>query len=261
MRDQGLLSAIETVGGISALARALGLAQPSVSAWQRIPADRVVSIETITGLSRMVLRPDLFGETSESAATAIGMDPIEAMRADLYTLLSRALSRAPDGSLLEKLHTMAGDASPLGQALQQLALASLPGDAQKIERDYFNLFIGLGRGELLPYASFYLTGFLHERPLASLRDDLRRLGLERSGTMSEPEDHMAILCEVMATLIRTGSVGILLEQAHLFERHIKPWGSRFFADLESSAKTDFFKSLGALGLLWMDIEEEAFALA
>ena len=72
---------------------------------------------------------------------------------------------------------------------------------------------------------------------------------------------MAILCEVMATLIRTCSAGILLEQAHLFERHIKPWGSRFFADLESSAKTDFYKSLGALGLLWMDIEEEAFALA
>ncbi len=259
MRDQGLQSAIETVGGISALARALGLAQPSVSAWQRIPAERVVSIESITGLSRTILRPDLFGPLSEGAHTDI--EPIEAMRADLYTLLSLTLAKAPDASLLDKLHMMAGDASPLGQALQNLALASKTGDAQKIERDYFNLFIGLGRGELLPYASFYLTGFLHERPLASLRDDLRRLGLERSGTMSEPEDHMAILCEVMATLIRTGSAGILLEQAHLFDRHIKPWGSRFFADLEHSAKTDFFKSLGAFGLLWMDIEEEAFALA
>jgi len=259
MRDQGLQSAIDTVGGISALARALGLAQPSVSAWQRIPAERVVTVESITGLSRTVLRPDLFFGTSETHNSDI--EPIEAMRADLYTLLSLTLSKAPDPTLFSKMQGMTGDASPLGQALQQLAAASLPEDAAAIERDYFNLFIGLGRGELLPYTSFYLTGFLHERPLASLRDDLRRLGLERSGTMSEPEDHMAILCEVMATLIRSGSEGSLLEQAHLFDRHIKPWGSRFFADLERSAKTAFFRSLGALGLVWMDIEEEAFALA
>ncbi len=258
MRDPGLQSAIETVGGISALARALGLAQPSVSAWQRIPADRVVSIETITGLSRTVLRPDLFGTSPESP---IALEPIEAMRADLYTLLALTLAKAPDAPLLAMVHKMTGDASPLGLALQQLAAASRPEAVQALERDYFNLFIGLGRGELLPYASFYLTGFLHERPLASLRDDLRRLGLERSGTMSEPEDHMAILCEVMATLIRSEIAGNLLEQAHLFDRHIKPWGSRFFADLEHSAKTDFYKRVGALGLLWMDIEEEAFALA
>ncbi len=257
MRDQGLQSAIESVGGISALARALGLAQPSVSAWQRIPAERVVSIETVTGLSRTVLRPDLFSPHAQS----IDIEPIEAMRADVYTLLSLTLSKAPDASLLKQLQTMPGDGSPLGQALHNLAGASNHDTAPAIERDYFNLFIGLGRGELLPYASFYLTGFLHERPLASLRDDLRRLGLERSGTMSEPEDHMAIVCEVMATLIRSGSPGILLEQAHLFDRHIKPWGSRFFADLEDSANTAFFKSLGALGRLWIDIEEEAFALA
>lgn len=257
MRDPGLQSAIETAGGISALARALGIAQPSVSAWQRIPAERVVSVETITGLSRFQLRPDLF-ETAHSAKADI--DPIEQTRADIYSLLSLCLAKAPDQALLDRLSTIEGDATALGQALKKLATSSSAG-LESIERDYFNLFIGLGRGELLPYASFYLTGFLHERPLASLRDDLRRLGLERSGTMSEPEDHMAILCEIMAHLIRSDTQGVLLEQAHLFDRHIKPWGARFFGDLEQAGKTEFYKNVGALGLLWTGIEEEAFMLA
>lgn len=259
MRDQGLQSAIESVGGISALARALGLAQPSVSAWQRVPADRVVSVESVTGVSREILRPDLFDQNNAQGGPTI--DPVEATRADLYTLLSLTLAKAPGRDLLDQLAGLAGDASSLGQALQRLGQAGARDEAAVLERDYFNLFIGLGRGLLLPYASFYLTGFLHERPLAALRDDLRRLGLERSGTMSEPEDHMAILCEIMASLIRSGKPGVLLEQAHVFDRHIKPWGNRFFSDLESHATTEFYRSVGALGSLWMDIEDEAFALA
>jgi TorA maturation chaperone TorD len=54
----------------------------------------------------------------------------------------------------------------------------------------------MSRGELLPYGSYYLTGFLNERPLARLREDLQALCIERVEKQCEPEDHAAILCEI-----------------------------------------------------------------
>src|SRR4051794_41471373 len=80
----------------------------------------------------------------------------------------------------------------------ELAAAATGFDDRAVGKEFFALFVGVGRGELLPYASYYLTGFLHERPLARVREELDRRGIERAGPSREPEDHVAILLEVMA---------------------------------------------------------------
>ena len=120
--------------------------------------------------------------------------------------------------------------------------------------------MGLGRGELLPYGSYYLTGFLHERPLARLREDLVRLGIERAAAQAEPEDHAVILCEVMAGLVGRRFCAPAAADRALFERHLSPWIGRFFADLECAASAAFYRPIGALGRAFIDIETEAFAL-
>jgi hypothetical protein len=116
--------------------------------------------------------------------------------------LSLLLGKAPDADTLSRVAALKGDASDLGMAHIELASAAAAADDRAVSKEFFDLFIGLGRGDLLPYASYYLTGFLHERPLARVREDLGRLGIERAGPSREPEDHIAILLEVMAGLAR-----------------------------------------------------------
>jgi TorA maturation chaperone TorD len=256
VRDAGLSQAIEAAGGIGALARILGISQPSVSAWSRIPTDRVVAVESATGVPRQVLRPDLYAE-GEGAASVDGLDRA---RAEEYGLLARLLSAPPAARTLADLARLRGDASVLGMAHLDLAGAA-EADVAAVQSEHFALFIGLGRGELLPYASYYLTGFLHERPLARLREDLMRLGIERSEGVSEPEDHIAILCEIMAGLALQRFGNDAAAERRFFERHLKPWAGRFFADLEAAQSARFYRAVGKLGRAFMDIEAEAFALA
>ncbi len=257
MRDAGLDEAIRAVGGVGALARKIGISQPSVSNWSRIPAERVLSVEAATGVSRGILRPDLY---AEHPGVAGDIDEVDAARAQEYALLSVLLARAPNAALLERLAALRGDASALGLAHAALADAAGRTNAERVEREYFNLFIGLGRGELLPYGSYYLTGFLHERPLARLREDLSRLGIERVEGQAEPEDHAAILCEIMASLAsRRFSAAAGADRA-LFEQHLVPWIGRFFADLEQAEAADFYRRIGTLGRVFIDIEMEALAL-
>jgi len=257
MREAGLEEAIRAAGGVAALARKIGISQPSVSNWSRIPAERVLSVEAATGIDRTVLRPDLY---SESLLSGGDMDEIDVARAQEYTLLATLLARAPDQRLLDRLAILRGDASPLGVAHAALAQVAADADAERVEREYFNLFIGLGRGELLPYGSYYLSGFLHERPLARLRQDLRRYGIERAEGQSEPEDHAAILCEIMAGLINGRLPAERGADRELFEKHMSPWIGRMFADLEQAESAKFYRSVGTLGRVFIEVEMEAFAL-
>ena len=255
MRDQGLQEAINAVGGVSELARRIGISQPSVSNWDRVPAERVVSVESVTGINRAILRPDLFGIEAGG-----DVDEVDVARAQEYALLAALLARAPDADLLTRVGELRGDASPLGLAHVALAQAAQATTAERVEREYFNLFIGLGRGELLPYGSYYLTGFLHERPLARLRGDLRQLGIERAEDEHEPEDHAAILCEIMAGLASRRFGAKAGADRDMFEKHLAPWIGRFFADLERAAAADFYRRVGTLGRVFFEIETEAFAL-
>jgi TorA maturation chaperone TorD len=257
MRDLGLEEAIRVAGGVGALAKMLGISQPSVSNWSRVPAERVLSVEAATGVNRATLRPDLYAEHAWAAGD---VDEVDAARAQEYGLISVLLAGAPDASLLQRLATLRGDASPLGLAHAALAEAAERASVERVEREYFDLFIGLGRGELLPYGSYYLTGFLHERPLARLRAHLDKLGIERAEGQAEPEDHAAILCEIMAGLASQRFPAPPGSDREVFEQHLAPWIGRFFADLEQADAADFYRRIGALGRVFITIETEAFAL-
>lgn len=257
MRDPGLDEAIRAVGGVSELARRIGISQPSVSNWERVPAERVAVVESVTNIPRAILRPDLFG----GAIAGGDVDEIDSARAQEYALLAALLARAPDAAFLKSLAQLRGDPTPIGVAHVGLAEAAANTNAQRVEREYFNLFIGLGRGELMPYGSYYLTGFLHERPLARLRQDLIQFGIERSEGNCEPEDHAALLCEIMAGLAGGRFPAPKGSDREIFEKHMAPWIGRFFADLERAEEADFYRRVGTLGRTFIDIESEAFALS
>ncbi|NGX94707.1 MAG: molecular chaperone [Candidatus Afipia apatlaquensis] len=261
MRDSGLEQAIKAAGGVASLARAIGIAQPSVSAWSRIPAERVLAVESLTQVPRFVLRPDLYGSAGDHMPAKSDIDEIDQLRAAEYGLLSLLLGKAPTADTLSKVAMLKGDASDLGMAHIELAAAAAQFDERVVAKEFFDLFIGLGRGELLPYASYYLTGFLHERPLARVREDFDVLGIERAGSAREPEDHIAILLEVMAGLARDDFDTGFAAQARFFERHLKPWAARMFADLEISQSVKFYRAVGRVGRIFMELESEAFTLS
>lgn len=185
----------------------------------------------------------------------------ELARARLYGLLSAWLAAPPSLELLSLTSGLGGEGE-VGAALGELAEAAREADPAALEREYFDLFVGLGRGELVPYASYYLTGFVYEKPLADLRADLERLGVRRREGNHEPEDHIASVLEVMAGLVegRFGD-GSLRTQASFFRRHVEPWAGRFFLDLERARAARVYAPLGRLGRLFVELERVAFELA
>jgi TorA maturation chaperone TorD len=199
-------------------------------------------------------------DQSEASAGA-GPAPEERARADAYGLLAALLARAPDPTLLAALRGLqpASDAgpAPLDAAWAAVREAAAAGNPTQIEREYYPLFIGLGRGELVPYGSWYLTGFLMERPLADLREDLGRLGFERQAGVSEPEDHAAALCEVMRMIILDAGLSCDNQRA-FFEAHVAPWMGRFFGDLERAETAGFYRAVGGLGVRFMELERAYF---
>ena len=182
----------------------------------------------------------------------------DCLRAQHYGFLARMLAAAPSAELLAEVAAVRGDDTVLGQAYGALARAAATTTAKQVETEFFELFIGVGRGELLPYTSFYLTGFLNERPLADLRADLARLGVARAEGRHEPEDHIALLFEVMAGMAHGEVAG---DQAAFFHRHIAPWAAQFFDDLAVAPSAQFYRPLAEIGRLFVDIEARAFALS
>lgn len=183
----------------------------------------------------------------------------DALRGCVYRLLARLLAAPPDEAALEVARGLEGDGSSFGEALGTLARVAAATSPAAASTEYHALFIGLGRGELVPYASYYRTGFLNDRPLAAVRGDLARLGLARAVGSHEPEDHVASLCDVMAELAG-GGVG-LGEQQAFFDRHLAPFAGRFFADLERARSSRLYAPVGTVGRLFMEIEAASFAMA
>jgi TorA maturation chaperone TorD len=192
----------------------------------------------------------------------VAIDLEEALRAQLYRLLARFLAVPADQSLLDLAAGLEGDETPLGQGIGTLAARAARATPAAAADEYFELFIGVGRGELVPYASYYLTGFLNERPLARLRGDMAELGIARAAEVKEPEDHIAALCEMMAGLIDGGfgaPVGLDV-QRRFFERHVAPWAAKFFSDLEAARTAALYAPVGTIGSAFMAIETAAFAM-
>ena len=263
MRDEGLQTAIDAAGGVGSLAQCLGIRQPSVSSWVRVPADRVLAVEAKTGVRRERLRPDLYPDAGSKgdarSGSSVALDEVERARATEYLLLARLLRAAPSAAFLAEIAQLSGNHSPLGMAHIELAEAASRADASEVAAEYFSLFIGVGRGELLPYASYYLTGFLHERPLARVREDLAGLGVERTAGNFDPEDHLGLLLEVLGAMANGTFDGDLPTQRAFFDRHVAPWAERFLADLATSPSSEFYKSVAALGACFIGIERAAFA--
>lgn len=186
---------------------------------------------------------------------------LDLQRSEHYRFLSSLLAAPPAGPVLSAIARLSGDGTPLGQAYAALARTAATVEAVAVEREFFEIFIGVGRGELLPYASFYLTGFLNERPLADLRHDLARLGVARAAGRHEPEDHIALLLEVMADMA-DGTLAVdEAAQAAFFARHVAPWAAQFFDDLAIAPSARFYRPVAEIGRLLVDIEARAFALA
>lgn len=258
---EALTRAIEIVGGQTQLARLLGVKQANVWHWlkraEHVPAEYVLAIEKATGgqVRRRDLRPDLYPEPPQAAAIA----EEDVWRSQMYGLLGRSLARRPDQALLTALAQLRGDDTAVGRAFQQIATEARQRSLLQVQEEYDALFIGLARGELLPYASYYRTGFLHERPLAKLRGDMMKLGFAAADKLVEPEDHIGALCEMMALLITAPAN--LKDQERFFNEHLAPWAERFFADLEAAENAQLYRPIGTAGRLFMTIETEAFALA
>ena len=186
----------------------------------------------------------------------------EAVRADMYTFLASVLQVEPSKELVLSYSKLDGDNTSVGKAFGVLSNLAKKIPVEDIRSEFHDLFIGVGRGELMPYGSYYITGFLHDKPLAKLRRDLNAMGVQREDNIKEPEDHIACLCEVMAGLI-LGTFGkqfTLSEQRSFFRKHIQPWAEHFFTDLEVAKTAIFYSPVGTIGKLYMKIEEEAFEM-
>jgi TorA maturation chaperone TorD len=187
----------------------------------------------------------------------------EVLRARFYALLSNLLSKPPTTETVDMLRSIEGDDSPMGKALGALAAAARKATPEDIEEEFTKLFYGVGAGgELLPYASHYLTGLLYDKPLAALRGEMSRLGLQGDPNATEPEDHIATVLEVMHTLVlgHRGPDGDGCQQS-FFRAHLLSWAPLFFTELEEAENASLYVPVGTIGTLLMEIEEQAFEMA
>jgi TorA maturation chaperone TorD len=185
------------------------------------------------------------------------------LRAHCYRLLGRLLTATPDADALAVASALGGDETALGRGLNALATVATDVSLDALDDEFHALFLGVGRGELVPFGSFYLAGFLNEKPLAKLRHDMARLGIARAEGVVEPEDHICSLCEIMAGLIlgEFGDPADAATQRAFFDAHLGSWAGRFFEDLETAPSAFFYAPVGAIGRAFMAIEATAFQMA
>ncbi len=238
---------------IQRLALAAGVERASANGYKT----RTSALREVYGAA---LSPD--AQTAERAADS-SESSIPVFRAHTWLVLAGLLRRIPDDALLRQLADGGGGEGEFGTA--RVALAEAAGDVlarsrqADLDDEFHDLFIGIGRGELVPYASWYRTGFLMDRPLVALRRDLALLGLERDASVREPEDHAAALAEVMALLADAAAGQDASTQRLFFCEHIDPWMPSFFADLQTAANADFYRPVGRLGAAFIDLERDWLA--
>lgn len=180
----------------------------------------------------------------------------QALRADIYALLAALLRDAPNEQLLELLRTLETDPqqnNELQLGWQMLKMAAQRATPAEVAEEYLPLFIGIGQGQVTPFASWYLTGSIMEAPLIELRRDLKLLGFERSEEHKEPEDHIAALCEVMSLLIQQGASEE--RQATFFHRHLAPWAEALCSDVQQASSAVFYQAVATLALAFFQREK------
>ena len=184
----------------------------------------------------------------------------ELARAGVYSLIGTLLSAPPDQAVFDLLASIEVGTEQTELSWRAIKTAASVADRVELEAEYHALFIGLGRGELLPYASTYLTGFLQEQPLADVRQDFARLGFVRQEGVYEPEDHAGSLCQAMSVLIMAPDDYPAEEQHQFFTRHVGSWMSEFFSDLAGAKRADFYRSVANFSQTFMEIEKRYFSM-
>lgn len=186
------------------------------------------------------------------------------LRADVYLLIAAMLRQAPSQELLGFIASLEieNNGSDMSKAWQSIITAANKADTEQLADEYQQLFIGIGRGEVVPFASWHLTGSLMEKPLALIRQDLDLLGFEREDTVKEPEDHMAAICEVMAHLAQDASNGeqeSLANQQAFFNRHLSTWFTKFTEQVRQAKSSNFYLTVADLMDTFMNIEKVMFS--
>jgi len=188
----------------------------------------------------------------------------ETARAEVYGLLAALFYAAPSSELIDNLRLAATEAPAAGALLEaswsDLVAASRGLSAAQVAEEYDALFGGVGKPEVYLFGSHYLSGFLNEKPLAALRSELAELGLERDQAMSETEDHVAYLCEVMRYLIAGDDVAVanLTRQREFFARHVQPWIQRMCEAVSAHPKARFYSALAGFTQTFMSVEAQGF---
>lgn len=195
--------------------------------------------------------------------------PEDRVRAEVYALLSNLFYQPPSKELLQAIaisKSMCNDDidSEYCRAWRALQQAAANADVEAVKDEFDTAFIGTGRQPVMLYGSFYLAGFLNEKPLAQLRDDLTKMGLTRSGGSHETEDHISALCDVMRFLIAGDQETLpaaLDAQRDFFLRNIKSWDSRLCAAVIGANQTHFYKHVAQFAREFFALENESFAFA
>ncbi len=186
------------------------------------------------------------------------MEPSQSMRSEIYLLLATLFRKSPDSELLAFLKELEfeNNGTPMAQAWSSLKESANNADFSETEDEYQELFIGIGRGEVVPFSSWHLTGSLMEKPLANIRLDLARLGLERIENVKEPEDHISALCETMAYLCDQEDES---KQQSFFNRHLSTWFEKLATQINQAEHTHFYRAVTELFNAFMALESVRFA--
>jgi TorA maturation chaperone TorD len=198
----------------------------------------------------------------EPATDSTSVSDEDALRADMYDFLASLLRKEPSDDLIANIAQLSGDDTPIGRASAVLAHLANTMDNGLIRNEYVEMFIGVGRGEILPFASYYLTGFLNDKPLANLRAEMMEIGIVRVDGVKEPEDHIASLFDMMSGLIQGqfGKTFSIAEQAKFFNKHIAPWAGLLMSDIEAAKTVVFYAPVGTIGKTFLEIESAAFSM-
>lgn len=196
------------------------------------------------------------------------VDPQDRARADFYGLTARLFYAPPDAGLLDALaRGGALDATDpdvdLPAAWSALRRAAADATAEAVRDEYGEIFIGVGKPEVILHASYYLSGFLNEKPLAELRSDLAALGLAHNGAAQESEDHIAGLADVMRQLIldeNSAPAEREAAQQRFFSRHVEPWYGELCDAVEATQASSFYRSAAAFARAFLDTEREFFRM-
>ena len=185
--------------------------------------------------------------------------PHETIRADSYVILASILSQPPSEMLMRILRSLDWDEAlppDLADNLKTLRQAGSTYSLPTVEEEFNKLFVGLGSGEIVPYASWYREGRIQALPLASLRSDLIALGIVRQADKHDYEDHVAALCEIMALVSQDPGGVPFAAQAAFFQHHVASWMFRFFEDLFSARSADFYRIVATFGRNFLKYENE-----